>query len=196
MAATDRAAITTQSPHASAFEAPSARATAVAIEPIPIEPASSGMSRRLRLRMSNHSSSATRGAATSSGSQKLEVAARVEYATKHGQHCQLDRGHLRCQSGSWQPPAPEAINQNKLQRSAGNECHHRRQGQRETGPRPGHQQTQHCRLRGEAPAAVFGGECNGSHRDRTRVRGRLGLGVDCAHGVSPEPLERRLPAWG
>ena len=78
----ERAANTTHKPIATAHPAPPARAMAAAVEAIPTAPQISGVSRRLRLRISNHISTATQGTAAASGSHHDPPARRATPAKR------------------------------------------------------------------------------------------------------------------
>ena len=109
IAATDRAPMTIQRPPRDPTDEPPASAIAAAIDPMPIDPASSGIRRRLRLRISNQSSRATSGATTSRGTQN-ESPALAAYTTKAAMTASSA-------TGSSQPAACEAANASAVPRA-------------------------------------------------------------------------------
>ena len=81
IAPTALAANTSHTPAASEALSPDATTMTAATDAIPIEPHSSGTRRRPRLRMSNHNSIATSGAATSAGTIHVQPAVDTATAT-------------------------------------------------------------------------------------------------------------------
>ena len=139
-------------------------------------PHSSGMSRRLRLRMSNHNSIATRGPAIATGRSQLQPAATSAMAASAARStssvsairvARRVRACERCRRRSTIASFRGGANQERNQR---------RDADREAGPRPREQQAEHDRFQGETPTAVLGRNRNCAPRrplstGRSRPRG-------------------------